>query len=373
MLGIVHAFDFLDVHDTFEWPGLVALVGDEPLLKRLVLQRIQRAKSHPAGKLDADEGSDSEDSIVVVAGEQATWREVRDQMSSRSLFQTGRNVVVVRDADSFVSASRAELEDRVDDADSQTTLVLDVTTFPANTRLAKATAKKGLIITCRPPERSAGRRMVVDLPALIKWFVHHAKQEYQLNMAGRQVERVVELVGDHLGLIDSELSKLALFADAKGKVTDAQIDEVVGGWRTQTTWELLDAACDGNAGAAIRQLDQLIHAGEPPQALFGAISWSLRRFAAAVRFVQMQEQRGQRLDLAAALAEAGVGKYPVERFQRAVAHLRQIGRVRAARLYRQLLSADMKMKGSHSAPDRARFVLEELIFVLASGMAAKRV
>jgi DNA polymerase-3 subunit delta len=171
-----------------------------------------------------------------------------------------------------------------------------------------------------------------------------------------------------LGLIDSELSKLALFASDTRKVTDTQIEEVVGGWRTQTTWELLDAACAGNASSAMTQLDRLVHSGELPQVLFGAISWSLRRFAAAVRIVAAQERAGGRPDLGAALAGAGVAKFPTERFQQTMAQLRQIGRKRAGRLYRQLLAADLKIKGSHSDPAKARFVLEQLILALSSAV-----
>ncbi len=355
MQGSVHAFEFLNAKSNVELPALVVLVGDESLLRRLVLQHIQQLA-----------GADDADGLVQRSGDRAQWMDVCDDLASRSLFQSSPSLVVVRDADTFVSACRAQLEDYAARTDADSTLILEVTSFPGNTRLAKVAEKQGLVIACRPPEIKIGRRTDVDIHGLVKWFVQYTRQRYGLQLTGRQMERVIELVGDQLGLIDSEVSKLALFANSQGKVTEPQIDEVVGGWRTQTTWELLDAACAGDAASAIRQLDQLIIAGEPPQALFGAISWSLRRFAAAVRFIQAQERRGERPDLAAALAGAGVSKFPTDRFQQAVTHLRQIGRKRASRLYRQLLNADLKMKGSHSAPDRARYVLEELIFALSA-------
>ena len=180
------------------------------------------------------------------------------------------------------------------------------------------------------------------------------------------------MVGENLGLIDGELAKLALFADQAGALSDKQVLDVVGGWRTQSTWELLDKVCQGDAAGALAQLDRLIQSGEHPQALFGAFSWSLRRFAAAVRIVEAQETRGQRANLSSALAAAGVNKFPKDRFDNALAQLRQIGRRRGQRLYRRLLDADLKMKRSHSSPQRARFVLEELIFELSSALSTKR-
>jgi DNA polymerase-3 subunit delta len=51
--------------------------------------------------------------------------------------------------------------------------------------------------------------------------------------------------------------------------------------------------------------------------------------------------------------------------ERAERQLRQLGRERAARLYRWLLEADLALKGSHSAPHRARLVLEKLLVRMA--------
>ena len=40
------------------------------------------------------------------------------------------------------------------------------------------------------------------------------------------------------------------------------VRELVGGWRTKTTWDMLDLAAAGNAGRAILELDRLLSAGE---------------------------------------------------------------------------------------------------------------
>jgi DNA polymerase-3 subunit delta len=45
--------------------------------------------------------------------------------------------------------------------------------------------------------------------------------------------------------------------------------------------------------------------------------------------------------------------------------MRQLGRDRARQLLTWLLEADLKLKGSHSAAPRDRWVLEELVCKLA--------
>ncbi len=112
-----------------------------------------------------------------------------------------------------------------------------------------------------------------------------------IRLSREAVEQLVDLIGWEFGLLDQELAKLALFVEPKGEVQVDLVNHVVGGWRTQTTWDMLDAAADGDAVTALGQLDKLLQAGEAPQALFGSIAWSLRRFAAATRIVEQQERR----------------------------------------------------------------------------------
>ena len=153
--------------------------------------------------------------------------------------------------------------------------------------------------------------------------------------------------------------------DPKAEVGPESIVEIVGGWRTRTTWELLDAACDGNAGEALLQLDRLLMSGEHPQAMFGAFSWSLRRFAAATRAVEAMERSGRRPNLGEALLSAGFRKFPRDALSQAERQLRQMGRERAGKLYSQLLETDLRLKGSHSPPARARHAMEMLLVGLA--------
>jgi hypothetical protein len=96
------------------------------------------------------------------------------------------------------------------------------------------------------------------------------------------------------------------------------------------------------------------------------ISATLRRFAGATRIVQQTERIGRRPALRDALAQAGFKSFTLSKAEQ---QLKQIGRQRAGQLYQTLLEADLALKGSSSAPARARLVLERLIVKLSAQTA----
>jgi DNA polymerase-3 subunit delta len=172
---------------------------------------------------------------------------------------------------------------------------------------------------------------------------------------------MVEAVGPELGLLDQELAKLALMAGSPGKITPEMVDRMVGGWRTKTTWEMLDAALDGNVTAAMVQLDRLLVSGENAIGLLAQISASLRRLAAATRLILQAEAAGRRIALRQALEQAGVRAFVL---QKAEGQLRRLGRQRGGQLYRWLLEADLDLKGDSAIPPR--YILERLVLRLAA-------
>ncbi len=348
----MHAFDYLAKPGDFPVAaGICALLGDEPLLKRLVLKAIVRAVL----------GEEDDVPFATVDGPLAQWRDVHDELSTVSLFSSRPRLAVVEDADKFVSNFRDKLEDYAA-SPAGGVLVLQVETWPGNTRLAKAVAKDGLAIECRPPQSQRGKNKVIDEKRLLKWLVQWASQSHGIKLEQSAAEEMFDLVGPELGLLDTDLAKLALYVEPGGKVTRQMVQEYVGGWRTKSIWQLIDAAAAGNANTALAGIDRLIHMGEAPQALFGQIAWSLRRFAAATRIYQQAEKAGRRMSLDGALEQAGFRRWQLKEAQ---AQLRQIGRHRAGALYRWLLETDLALKGSHSTPHRARLKLEQLIVRLA--------
>ena len=268
-----------------------------------------------------------------------------------TMFGDGQRVVVVEDADKFVTEYRGELEDYAAKPSQSSTLILLVGTFPSNTRLHKTVDESGRLIDCS----SLGEA------AIPRWLAAWALAAHRLNCDSAATELLVDLIGTELGLLDQELAKLALVVPKGGKLTAVIVQENVGSWRTRTTWEMLDLALAGNVPEAIRQLDMLMQAGENPVGILAQIAYTLRKFAAATQLILDAEKLGKRLHLPAALEQAGVKRFVI---QKSEAQLKRLGRHRGARLYDWLLKADIDFKGgSRIAP---RIIIEQLILKIAA-------
>ena len=251
-------------------------------------------------------------------------------------------------------------------------LVLDVTKWASNTRLYKLVDKQGLQIECRAPTVAQGKQKVVDQARMVSWLVQRAAGQHAAQLAKNAAVALLDVIGPEFGLLDQEIGRLVLYAGPSNKITEKLVREVGGGWRAKTAWEVIDAALSGDGAEALRQLDRLLQSGEQPQAMFGPISWSLRRFAAATRIYQRAERHGQRMRVPEALEKAGFFTWQPDAMRAAERQLKQLGRERAVQLHRWLLETDLALKGSHSSPDMARLALEHLVLRMDQHLAPRR-
>ncbi len=361
MHGTVHVFELLE-NPLKEAPtGVCAVFGGERFLKKLAVEHLVRAIG----------GDDEDFAASQFDSDNATWADVHDELSTRSLFGgDGPKIVVVDHADQFVKENRDRLEDYVGVTNGGL-LILIVESWASNTKLYKLVEKKGLQIRGDAPTKSA-RSKQPDDKKTAAWLVARAKtiHEFQLPVGGAQV--LIELTDCEFGRMDQELQKLSLYADAKGKVDAETIRTVVGGWRTRTMWEAIDAAADGDAGKAIVLVDQLLRSGEHPLALFGQLSWSLRRYATATEIVLRQMRNGRKPNLPGAVKEAGFRAWGGE-IEAAQSRIRQLGRDRAGLMLDWLLEADLALKRSHSKGNRGRLVLEKLFVRMAKELGPQTI
>lgn len=341
----IPAVEFLVQEELPESPVFAAFGGDS-FLKRQAVLRIRHAMcGGDAG------GEDADFSFTSFDGDKAEWRDVLGELSTVAMFGPGKRVVSVDNADAFVTRFRPNLEDYVAKPAASGVLILSLDAFPSNTRLYKAVAAEGTLVDCSAPAES-------KLP---KWLVDWAKNHHDLMLPLAGADLLVETIGPELGLIDQELAKLAGAADKNRKVTVDMVHQMVGGWRTKTTWDMLDAALDGNVADALVQLDRLLLSGEQPVGLLGQISASLRRFAAATRLVLQAESTGRRIVLRDVLEQAGVRSFVLQKAER---QLRRIGRRRGSQIYRWLLDADLDLKGNSQLDPRV--LLERLLIRIAA-------
>jgi DNA polymerase-3 subunit delta len=338
----VSATDFLSKPTA---PAPVCVVaGDDSFLRRQVIQTIRGVFSG-AGEDDA------EFSLTTFEGGTVELRDVLDELATVAMFGPGQRLVVVEQADDFVKRCRPELEDYVENPRRTGVLVLELNSFPANTRLYKAVAQKGQIIGAGAPKGGQ----------LVRWVTGWTRRKYKADISPAAAELLVDLVGPELGLLNQELAKLSLSTGADKRITPELVKQLVGTWRSKTAWEMLDAALDGNVAEAVRQLDRLLGAGEQPIGVLAQVSASLRRFAAATRLILQSEAAGRRMPLRRALEQAGVRSFVLHKAER---QLRRLGRQRGRQLYRWLLEADLDLKGASNAPPR--IILERLIVRLAA-------
>jgi len=254
-----------------------------------------------------------------------------------------RRLVIVDEADEFVTKHRSGLEKYAAAPAKKSVLVLDVKSWPKTTRLAKQIATTGLDIECTE----------LKGVALSKWLQDTARDVHQAELNRDAAALLIELIGNELGLLDQELSKLGSFVGQGGTITAEAVRAMVGGWRMETTWAMTDAVRDGDLGHALKDLNDLLFHGEAPQKLIGGIHFVFRKLAYGTDLSRKQP-------LEAALREAGI--FP-QAIGPSTAYLRRLGRANAEHLIQKLLQADLNMKGGSRLPERLQ--LEQMLIGLS--------
>jgi DNA polymerase-3 subunit delta len=224
-----------------------ALVGNEPYLHLWELRNIlAEFKEGDVDRVDVD-------------GERAGLSDVLDQLRSFAMFG-GHKLVIVRDADKFISEYREPLENYLGNPSSSGTLVLRLNSLPKNQRIYKLVTKVGRVVECEPPNERA----------LAGWIIKQAKSEHKLTIAPDAAALLAELIGADLGRLDSELAKLALMCD-DNCVTADTIAHGVAFQREQEMWHLTDTLSSGDVAAALKRWRQLLQTD--PSSEFRAVTW----------------------------------------------------------------------------------------------------
>ena len=220
-----------------------------------------------------------------VDGAAAELAEVLDELRTLSLLG-GRRVVVVNDADGFISAHRSALEKYCAAPAQGGCLILLCNTLPASTRLFKAISKTGAVVR---PEVPKGR-------GVLTWLQDQAQTVHGKRLRGAATQMLLDHVGGQLGVLDAELSKLATFVGGRDEITTTDVDTLIGKHREERVFAVTDAMDVGDAPAALRHWQQVLATDRaaPARAMAG-LAWSVRRFLDARR----QWERGADLRMLA--------------------------------------------------------------------------
>jgi len=342
------ALDILARPDDFDLgqPSIVVLVGDEPFLAFHLLALVRE-------RLCPDENDRAWAWREFAGDEPPDPRDVFDEAATVPLFAGATRAAIVRNADGFVTQSRAALETLAGSPRGGRGLViLEVRSFPANTRLAKAAAAHGLVIDLAIPERT-------DLAG---WVRRWADTRHGLRIAAATAELLLERLAADLGQIDQALARIAasLGPGEQGRTIEPEaIEDLAGSPRERTAWGMIDAAAAGDTRVALGHLTDLLEAGENPIAISAQAGAVLRRLSNAARLLALPPEGGRPAGVEAALKAAGIASWPKAIGQARTA-LGQLGARRARQLPLWLLDIDRSLKGDASRGLRARLALERL-------------
>ena len=165
------------------------------------------------------------------------------------------------------------------------------------------------------------------------WIKRRAER-LGVSVEARAIAALAGLVGNHLWTLDSELQKLAVYADG-GQITEDNVRSLVSLARDPSVFAMVDAAIEGRPRDAAGLLQRLLADGEPPQRLLTMIA---RQYRLLLLTKELLAQRVRAPEISARLQVQG---FVIQRLlKQAPAYT--IERLRRA--YRKLLEADLSVK-----------------------------
>lgn len=238
------------------------------------------------------------------------------------------------------------LVDYVDRMPPTTTLVVLDGAAPSGP-LLEALAAKGRVRQFRPPEQGG-----------VPGWINARARAMGLQMEGRAVALLADLVGPDLWTLSSELSKLAAYAAGR-PVKGEDVLALVSAARELEVWGLLDAVVEGRPAEALKVLRRLLGQGRNSAQLLATIQSRYRRLAIARDMLDAgahPREIGERLGI--------TKQFALEKLLEE-ARRHPPSRLRAA--YQRLLEADAGIKRGVYDEETA---LELLVHDLASRRAA---
>lgn len=191
-------------------------------------------------------------------------------------FLAGRRVVLVKNADKFISANRQLLENYFDNPCPTGVLVLTVKSWDGRTRLAKKLPGVGTLIAVEQPK---GRQLLGHL-------VSYAKDAHDKLLGRQAAELVVDLAGNDLTRLYTEIDKLALFANGEKNITIKHVESLTGNNRLFNAFSVIDACMAGDAARAAHRLRNMFAEDRSTEyTAVGAFAYHFRKLWTAKRML----------------------------------------------------------------------------------------
>jgi DNA polymerase-3 subunit delta len=259
-------------------------------------------------------------------------------------FLTDKRVVVMKGADDFVSENRQILEKYFDNPSPTGVLILTVKSWSGLTKLAKRLSAVGKLINVTQPKPS-------QLPQRLCQYANDAHSKKLSNDAA---VLLVELSGDDLGRLYSEVDKLATFVDKEKVITANHVELLIGHNRLFNAFAVIDAIMAGDVVRAVERLRTMFAEDKSSEyTVVGAFAFHFRRMFNA----KVLLEKGLRYDEIAGRIQLRSNK---DSF---FAHVRKLSLKQIGRYLQKLAEIDHAIKTGQT---KAQVAMEQLVLGLVA-------
>ena len=281
--------------------------------------------------------------LLTLDSSEATGYHVFDELRTLP-FISAKRIVHIKHAEKFISSNRELLEKYFDNPSSTGILILSVNTWNPKTKLAKKLSSVGRLISVSQ----------VTANKLSGKLSSYAFDAYGKKLGVNEAHLLIDLIGDNVPLLYSEVDKLGLYAQDENRITTEHIEQLTGHNRLFNCFNVIDSCLEGKTSKAINQLRSMF--AEDKSSEYTAVGAFLYHF--------------RRLFEAKSMLEAGVNPQKItntlriwrikESFFR---HLRSLTLEKIGGYLKNLAGTDYAIKTGQTTP---RVALEKLVIEMAS-------
>lgn len=199
--------------------------------------------------------------------DKATIADVLDELRTLP-FLASKRVVLLRDADKFISNYRQQLENYFDAPSKRSVLVMTLGAFPKTTKLAKKAEKTGCTITVQD----------INKNQLAAYAISYAKQNHNKKLDQTAAQLIVDRAGDDAAMVCGEVDKLVIYVGDNTAITPQDVSLLCGNNREFDIFEVIDQVSKGNTGNAIERLRNMFSTDKDSEyTVIGALAFHFRR------------------------------------------------------------------------------------------------
>ncbi|HXV12944.1 MAG TPA: DNA polymerase III subunit delta [Candidatus Krumholzibacteria bacterium] len=231
--------------------------------------------------------------LDVLHGDEFDAQAFDDRLMSFPLF-SARRVVILRNFEALSPSNRERVIERAGGVPDSMTLVVESNDekleTAAHKKLAALAAQRGVAFAFGPLDESE---------SLERALARFRREGVQIDPDA--LDLLVESVGTQLMDLANEIDKILLSASDTKTVTRERVASVVGKYRTESLFSLLDGVGVAAPATTLSRLSSLLDAGEEPVFV---VAMMLRRVVALLEVRHVVAERGRAVSSDRALADS---------------------------------------------------------------------